>query len=155
MKKFLLIAALLFAGFAASAQPYNWAVGVRGAYGWGTLSAKHYFSESNALDLAGSVSIGKGWGWELAALYEWTYPVITDGFDFYFGAGPHGGTFMDENVTVVALGVQGVVGLEYTFSAIPLNLFLDYRPALTLNIGNNSGLGFGYSNIGLGIRIAF
>ena len=155
MKKFLLIAALLFAGIAASAQPYNWAVGVRGGYGWGTLSAKHYLNENNAFDFAGSVAIGSAWSWELAALYEWNIPVITDGFDFYFGAGPHGGSYVSNDAAAIRLGIQGVVGLEYTFDVIPLNIFLDYRPNFALQLGDNGGFGGYFNNVGLGIRIAF
>ena len=146
---------MLLAAVSVSAQSYNWAVGVRGAYGWGTLNAKHFINETNAYDISGSVAFGSNWGWDVAALYEWNLPVITDGLDFYYGAGPRVGASKVEEVNRFVIGVQGVVGIEYTFAAIPLNIFLDYRPGVDLSFGEGGGFGFGFSNVGLGIRIVF
>jgi len=74
----------------------------------------------------------------ISGLYErvlWTgeYP----GLNWFFGGGVHLG-FSDDNPDYIAsestavFGLDGIVGLEYTFDEIPLNLQLDVLPSVNL-----------------------
>ncbi|MBK9196563.1 MAG: hypothetical protein IPO17_16585 [Flavobacteriales bacterium] len=77
--------------------------------------------------------------------YLWQRPIGTvKGFEWYFGVGgqlrlqdyrydyrykeengPDWIVVYDQRVTELDLGADGVIGLEYTFSKVPISLFLD------------------------------
>lgn len=151
MKKLLLSAAVLFAGIMSYAQPYDWSVGARGSFGYGSINARHFLNSERALDLSGAFTFSGGW--DVSGIFEWSLPVINDDFDFYYGAGAHVGSAKVEDNIYVGLGVVGVVGLEYVVPSVPLCLFIDYRPRLSWEFGY--GLGFGSKDLGFGIRIHF
>ncbi len=69
----------------------------------------------------------------LTALYEyhWDLSALTvKGFSWYAGGGAHiGGREIDGTNKFLA-GVDGIAGLNYVFSGIPLNLSLDWKPAV-------------------------
>ena len=52
-----------------------------------------------------------------------------------------------------ALGVDGVIGLDYKVSSIPVNLSLDWQPSIEFGSGFNNG--FNGSWGGLAIRYTF
>lgn len=85
----------------------------------------------------------------MSGIYEWTQPVTDNGLEFYYGLGAQAGTHSE----YFSFGAVGVVGFEYAVPTIPLCFFLDYRPRLTCTSG--VGLGIGYSDLGLGLRIRF
>jgi hypothetical protein len=142
MKKALII--LLLAGllnFTLKAQDYKTSLGLRAGYPYG-LTIKHFVSEANAFEGI----LAANWGGFVAiALYEnehWTghYP----GFNWFWGLGAHIGSW-DNNPHVRStytgsiFGVDGIVGLEYTFDEIPLNLSLDLLPSVNLIGDTNWG----------------
>jgi hypothetical protein len=147
MKKTLLIS-LLFVGFAqvGQAQNYSNAIGLRGGL-YNGITFKHNLSEANYLE----VLFTSRWkGAALTALYEiHKSPFADKGFNWYYGAGGHIGAYQgkyvkwaDENRAYTAIGVDGIIGIEYTFTGAPFNLSLDYKPAFDL-IGNNGFFGDG------------
>lgn len=151
MKKILKLAILLaFTTSFANAQQYNTAIGVKGGFpGFGTLSIKHFFASPSAFEInlgGGSHSLF------VQALYE-RNSGISDGFDWYWGLGGHVGfwsrgynyRYNDEYYTGSYGAVDGVLGLEYTFSEIPLNLAVDAGPSMRL---------FPYVGFGFGGAIA-
>lgn len=144
MKKFLMMAALLITTLTVSAQDYNWAIGVRGGGANSGLTVKNNMG-SNAWEATAD------WGYgdylRLQGLYLWQQPVITDGFNFYYGAGAYVGSWASK----VGVGVEAVVGLEYKIPSLPIAFSVDYRP----NIGVLPNFGFGYSDIGLGVKFCF
>ena len=161
MKKILLIAAILIGSIQANAQSYNWGIGVRGGLSTAEISVKHPLS-TNALE----ATLGVAWnqGFRMSALYEWTIPVITDGFTFYYGLGANfggyshsstsqteSGSSVIETKTGFLIGAGGVAGLEYEIPVIPISAFFDYRPSL--NIGD--GVKFDFRNVALGLRFCF
>jgi len=156
MKKVFIAAFLFFGTICAGAQSYDWGIGLRGGYASSGLTAKCTFSQ-NAIEA--NVGISQKGNLRVSALYEWTLPVITDGFTLYYGAGPHIGTFTrsdsdpsDKDFSQgVLVGVMGIAGLEYEIPTIPFSIFVDYRPRL--NIGD--GLGLTPDDFGLGIRFCF
>ena len=144
MKKFLMMAALMVATLTVSAQDYNWAVGVRGGGANSGLTVKKN-NGANAWEATAD------WGYEnylrAQGLYLWQQPVITDGFNLYYGVGGYGGAWGQK----LGIGAEAVVGLEYKIPAVPIALSIDYRP----NIGVLPSFGFGYSDIGFGVKFCF
>ena len=157
MKKVVLLT-LLFAFFVVSsnAQEYRTSLGLRAGLPYG-LTIKHFLNKTNAIEgvLAGSYG-----GFIITGLYEnehWTgqYP----GLNWFWGVGGHVGfwdpernpNFNDTYTGSAVIGVDGIIGLEYTFEEIPLNLSLDLLPAVNL-IGYT---GWGGINGALSIRYVF
>ncbi len=159
MKKFLIITAFCLFSVAASAQDYNWAIGIRGGGNDSGVTLKHILSDYNALELTFNYQYPKDRmirSTVLSALYEWNVPVISEGFLFYYGFGAHIGaaTMKKEdsnNYGQIALGAVGVAGLEYKLYSVPLAFSLDYRPFFNLLPQVRGFIG----NIGLGIKFCF
>jgi hypothetical protein len=141
MKKLLFIF-ILTVGMAAAAsgQDYKTALGLRAGIPYG-LTVKHFFDKTNALE--GIVAGTRYGGFVISGLYEsvhWTgeYP----GLNWFVGGGAHIG-FWDEDPDYAdseaggVFGIDGIIGLEYTFDEIPLNLSLDILPSF--NIFGNTG----------------
>lgn len=146
MKKIILLATLaLLSASAVSAQNYKWAAGVRIGGEMSGLTVKHKFSAANAIE--GILAFPWDNGFLVTALYERHMPVISDGFNFYYGGGGQLGSWSND----FSIGVAGVVGLEYQIPRIPLLLSLDYKPVL--NIASDTR--FYLADIGLGIKVSF
>jgi hypothetical protein len=81
------------------------------------------------------------WGGVIATgLYQKHKNLGSDkAFRWYYGGGAHLGYHSRENVVdptpeqrrnaYINIGVDAIVGLEYTFPSFPLNLAFDYKPA--------------------------
>lgn len=156
MKKILII--LLFAVFTAvslKAQDYKTSLGLRAGVPYG-LTIKHFISKSDALE---GILASRWQGFVVTGLYErerWTghYP----GFNWFWGLGAHVGFWdagnnpnLNNTYNGAVLGADGILGLEYTFDEIPLNLSLDLLP--TVNIFGSTG--WGGINGALSIRYVF
>lgn len=126
---------LLVAGVRTSnAQDYNTGIGVRGGLSNG-ITIKHFLSEKNALEFL----VASRWrGYNITGLYEIHNDISgAPGLRWYYGLGGHIGRWKgysnhpwfpkEEYYTVV--GADLILGLEYTFEELPLNLGLDYKPA--------------------------
>lgn len=152
MKKILFILAL-FTTISASAQEYDWALGLR-------LGGTPGFTVKKAL---GGASAFEGIlspsdeGLLATALYERHGAFLDEpGLSWFYGAGGHIG-FWDEGNRgrfyrydgYYAIGVDGILGLEYSFASIPLNFSIDWKPAF--NIAEDPG--FYYGNAALSVRI--
>lgn len=154
MKKLLFIA-LLCIGSLAQAQEYDTSIGIRGGIASG-LTIKHFISYDAALE--GIISTRWG-GINLSALYEIHAPAFHEpGFNWYYGFGAHLGfwngnnaNWGEENKNYTALGVAGIIGLEYIFSEVPINLSLDYTPSFYFN----GPSGIQNDNFALSIRYIF
>ena len=141
MKKFLLTTAVFFCLISfATAQDYNTGIGFRGGFSNG-LTVKHFISQKGALE--GILSTRWG-GFEITGLYEIHNRAFNvDRLNWYFGFGAHLG-FWQGNKTKWATedraytvgGLDGILGLEYNFKAIPFNLSIDWKPQFNF---------FGYS----------
>ena len=142
MKKFLMMAALLVATLTVSAQEYNWAVGVRGG-GFSGITVKKN-NGGNALEAGVSFS---SIGLNVDGVYLLQQPVITEGFNLYYGGGAYVGLYSE----ALAVGAEGVVGLEYQIPGAPIAFSIDYRPAISV-IPN---VGFNFYNFGLGVKYCF
>lgn len=153
MKKVIIALALLLCGLGASAQNYDWGIGLRGGVFHGSLNAR-FCIEKNAVDIRVSVPYKtQGFNMGVDGTYEWRMPVITEGMEFYYGPGLMLGILPGADKGYFSLGFQGVAGLEFKIPRIPLAAFIDYRPQLYCAFGN--GLNFNAADLGLGIRFTF
>jgi len=147
MKKYIAISviALLMLGYNATAQEYKMALGIRLSSAPATVnnsvSFKYFLNENHALE--GLVSFDPV---AIGALYEFHRPLGAAGFQWYFGGGGFV-AFSGDDV----FGAMGVVGLDYKFQNLPLNLSLDWKPELNIV----KDISFEAAAIGLSIRFAF
>lgn len=147
----LVIAAL---SFSAQAQSYKTALGLRGGDPSG-VDFKAFISSTNALELiAGTGYFGHNFS--ITGFYQWQKPTgWTPNLDWYIGPGAHVGFwndyYRDEYKTGVLVGVDGIVGLEYTLDDIPLNFAIGMGPTFQLT----SGPGWYYWNGGFAVRYVF
>jgi hypothetical protein len=89
------------------------------------VSIKYFMNTTSALE--GLVSFGSRFG--IGALYEAHRPLnATPALKWYYGGGGYVG-FESGNTF---LGPTGVIGLDYKFEKIPLNLSLDWKPELDI-----------------------
>ncbi|MEP7278648.1 MAG: hypothetical protein ABI813_08405 [Bacteroidota bacterium] len=112
------------------AQDYKLGLGIRFSNASPTLSnsvsVKYFIRENSAVDAL--VSFG-GSRFGIGGLYEIHTPLnATAGLKWYYGGGGYIG-FQDHDTY---LGPTGVVGLDYKFENIPLNLSLDWKPELDI-----------------------
>jgi hypothetical protein len=135
------------------AQNYKTAVGARIGYPL-TLSGKYFINESIALEGNLGLRSFSGYRWvSLSAAGLKHKPLdVLDGLNWYYGAGLSVYFWRFETVSTFSsssLGLQGYVGLDYTFKKTPINITLDWTPTFFIN-GYTSGLGTRFG--GLGIR---
>lgn len=84
-------------------------------------------------------------------------PLNTAGLQWYYGGGAYLGFVKTYNATKninetnTNFGAQGVVGLDYKFVNLPLNLSLDWKPELNLV----SDINFEPAAIGFTARFTF
>lgn len=130
MKKKILIlaAALVVAVSAASAQEYEWGIGLRGGGIASGLDAKVNLDPANSLRMILSLSSGVSF----YGLYERHVPVIQRGFRFYYGAGAHLGTWSwsEEHKDQFTAGFDAVAGLEYKVLKAPFVFSAEWKPCL-------------------------
>ncbi len=158
MKKPLLLTFFMLCLFAfnAEAQNYKSAAGLRLG---SPLSAsyKTFLNESNAIEAFASFRSFSGYSWfALNGAYQIHKPISSvDGLNYYYGAGAGvyfwSFDFIDSSETTT-IGIQGYLGLDYTFEDTPINLTVDWIPTYFLS-GFSSGFGGGFGS--LGIRYTF
>ncbi len=155
MKKVLVTLTLVFCSFCAFSQVnYNQAIGVR-LIGGTTISYKNHFSGENNMEL--QVAFWKN-GTRVAGLYEFNYPISgLNGLNFILGPGIHFGRWNNKykegkNIRSGSeFGIDGIIGLDYGFSKIPINISVDWQPSLILAGGSDFTPNLG----GIGLRYTF
>jgi hypothetical protein len=150
MYKKLLIVSALFSVFAAngSGQSAGFGAGIMVGEPTG-ISLKSWLSRTNAWDA------GIAWGFEKQGALHLHADYLWHNFDLikidkgrlplYYGIGARF-LFADDT----HFGIRGVIGLNYLFADIPLDLFLELVPIFDLVPG--TGIGF---NGAFGIRYFF
>lgn len=156
MKKIIIAIVAVFAiSTAANAQFSGIGVRLGGGQGYGAeLSTLWNFGNRVEIDL--------GWSngdhyndLSLTGIYQWQ-GEIGSGFGWFAGVGARLAYWSWEDGYAtsdsdIALGLAGQAGVEYQFSAIPIQLSLDIRPCFYL-IPNTS---FHWGDIAFGIRYIF
>lgn len=112
--------------FNASAQDYKVGVGIRLSNATPTLSnavtVKYNMTQQHSLE--GIISFGTRFG--IGGLYEINKMTTVQGLNWFYGGGAYVG-FQDGDTY---LGPTGIIGLDYKFPNVPLNLSLDWKPEL-------------------------
>ncbi len=134
--KSLFLIALVSTGiiYNASAQElsgepgYRFGLGVRLSNSSPTLNnsitGKYFVTNQNAIE--GMLSFGSRFG--IGGLLEIHKPTNIEGLRWFYGAGAFVG-FEDSDTY---LGPTGIVGIDYKFPNVPINLSLDYKPELNI-----------------------
>jgi hypothetical protein len=152
MRNSLVILVLFAVTTFSYSQNYKTAIGIKGGYpGYGSLNGKHFLNSKTAIE--GSIGGGTNTLW-LQGLYELNFS-LEQGLNWYAGGGANVGfysfknTITNERTSNMILGLNGIVGIEYTFEDFPLNVALDTGP--NLRIINSFGFGWG---AGIAVRYA-
>jgi hypothetical protein len=136
------------------AQNYKTAVGARIGYPL-TLSGKYFIDESIAVEANLGLRAFSGYSWvALSAAGLKHKPLdVLDGLNWYYGAGLSVYFWRFERITTLSssssLGLQGYLGLDYTFKKSPINVTIDWTPTFFIK-SFTPGLGTRFG--GLGIR---
>lgn len=137
MKK-IILSALLFlcVSFSSFSQDYQTGIGFRGGL-FNGLTIKHFVSSNTAFETL----ITSRWkGIEFTELYEIHHQIAgLNGLNLFYGVGAHLGFYNGDHTNwgtpgdqYMAFGVDGILGLEYSFSELPLNISLDWKPEYNL-----------------------
>ncbi len=125
---FLLILSFCVYTQQSAAQPYRLGLGVRLSNSTPTLNnaitGKYFITDYSAVE--GIVSFGSRFG--AGALLELHKSFNIPGLSWMYGAGAYVG-FQDKNTY---LGPTGILGLDYKFHEVPINLSLDWKPELDI-----------------------
>jgi hypothetical protein len=135
---FLLISGLCVAT-TLSAQDYKTALGIRLSSSApmvnNSITLKHFLNEKTAIEALFSF----GDPLALGAMVEVHKPIgSTPGLKWFYGGGGYLAFVKEYNAeknrdeTSTNFGGQGVIGLDYKFVNLPLNLSLDWKPELNL-----------------------
>ena len=128
MKKIGIISTLFLSmliSVSGQAQSYKMGVGIRISNSApvinNSISFKYFFSQQTAVE--GLLSFGDPVG--IGVLLEKHKPIAASDLNFFYGGGIYFGFSGTRNV-----GGQGVLGLDYKFTSVPINLSLDWKPEL-------------------------
>lgn len=135
MRRIILIFILVFgiAGL-SGAQEYKTGVGLRAGISAG-LTLKHFINDKAAFE---GLLTTKWSGFDMTGLYE----IHGQAFDvehlnWYYGFGGHVGFWNGSNTprssmtgSYAAIGVDGILGIEYCFTEAPINIGLDWKPVI-------------------------
>lgn len=156
MKKLIVVSGLMltalsgaFAQSNISSQSYKTAAGVK--FYPGAVTVKHFLDGKSAVE-------GLGYfynhGTRITGLYELHFAIPdAPGLQWYIGPGAHLGFYSSKWGSGAAVGIDGVLGLDYKFKGAPLNLSLDWQPSF--EFGNRRNKGFNGDWGGLAIRYVF
>ena len=155
MKKIspLLILFISFTVVKLNAQDYKTSLGIRlssaGPAINNSVSFKHFLNSNTAIEALFTIDPKVAIG----ALYEIHKDIPSaEGLKWFYGGGAYIGFDSDKtNPSRSLAGAQGVIGLDYKFPYIPINLALDWKPELNL-IDN---INFEPAAIGFSIRFVF
>ncbi len=149
MKKLLTILFFtLITGFAmaqnetANSNEYKTAIGVKLWDGAG-LNLKTFLTDKTALEFVGFFNKN---GTRITGLYEIHGNLNTEGnLRWYIGFGGHASLYRYAK----GGGIDAVLGMDYKFSNIPLNLALDWQPSVEFGVGSLNGFAGNYGGFAI------
>ena len=160
-RKLIIISSILILSFNLKAQDYTTSLGLR-LGGWENgITLKHFLGDGAAIE---GILSTRWRGYNITGLYEIQNAIDdVDGLNWYIGGGAHIGHFDDRyhngwgnstGTTYTVIGVDGIIGLEYIFADAPINISLDWKPALNLTGYGNSSPFWG-DNGAISVRYKF
>lgn len=125
---------ILLLPLCAQAQDYQTGIGLRGGFAGG-ITVKHFINNRHAVE---GILTGRSRGFELTGLFEIHQQAFnTDRLQFFYGFGAHIGIWNGNgprwgapDLSYPMVGIDGIVGLEYSFREVPISLSLDWKPSL-------------------------
>lgn len=150
MKSMLILTVALIVSSASFAQPngstYQTAIGAK--FYPGAFSIKHFTQKDRALE---GLAYFWNYGFRFTGLYEIHGDVNgAPGLKWYIGPGAHIGFWNDTwknryptRENGVAIGVDGILGLDYKVKGAPLNFSIDWQPSFNF-------IGYSYFESGWG-----
>ncbi|MBC7830072.1 MAG: hypothetical protein H7122_20165 [Chitinophagaceae bacterium] len=112
----------------ASAQDYRFGVGVRLSNATPTLNnsitGKYFITQTSAIE--GIISFGSRFG--IGGLLEIHKPFSVQGLSWFYG----GGAYVGFEGGSTYLGPTGIIGMDYKFANVPLNISIDWKPELDI-----------------------
>jgi hypothetical protein len=141
-------------------QEYKNAVGVK--FYPGALTAKHFF---NHLIAAEAVNYYYGKSVRFTGLLEFNFDIEqVPGLKWFAGPGVHVSFAKYNSQATTFLGIDGILGLDYKFNGVPINVSVDWQPSFEFGeepTYNNiqyhikDGPGFTGSWAGIAVRYTF
>ena len=132
---------------------YSQAIGIKFP---GGLSITYKKFVTNTNNIEGELTTWNK-GLRVAGLYEFNFYSFNqvEGLAWFVGPGAHIGFWKDtvgkSYGSKADLGIDGIIGLDYKFKDLPINVSVDWQPAVTL-VGT---AGFTPAYGGLAIRYVF
>ena len=150
--KRLLVSLFMMSTLAVTAQnDYGFGIGVRGGFENG-LTVKAATGEASALE---GIFALRWNSFQATALWQRANDLSSSGnLNLFYGAGGHVGAYGTEyrfypedqaDDQIINVGLDAIVGLEYTFDAIPFSVALDAKPAIDLIYPSPVYMGAGLS----------
>ena len=128
--------------FSLTAQEYNSAIGMRLGSPL-SISYKTFINDQDAIEVFGSFKSFSSYSWfALSGAYQKHNDVgfvDVENLKWYYGGGlslyfwSFQSNFIIKNGSGTSIGVNGYLGLEYTFPNNPFSVSLDWTPTLFLN----------------------
>jgi len=131
----------LFAFLYANAQDYNTGIGLRGGL-YNGITIKHFLSSNTAFE---AILTSRWKGVVATGVFEIHGRVFSaERLNWYAGLGGHVGfwngeytNWGDTGKSYTVIGMDGILGLEYNFEQVPINISVDWKP--TYNFYGYSG----------------
>ena len=120
------------------------------------ITYKQFNQQNKAVEILGYFTLD---GFRATVLFEKYSPIAdVDNLSWYIGYGGHLGLWSEEwkksnpnHSAGIALGVDGILGLDYKIKNAPLNLSIDWQPSF--NFVGSSYFESGWA--GIGVRYTF
>jgi hypothetical protein len=138
MKKLVILLMLLWGGKCLAgdellrtrlvgSSTYKAGIGLRGGFASG-ITFKYFFDDHSAIEVIATPGYRKG-TW-ITGLYEYHVEAFgISGLNWYYGGGGHFGALGSS----AAVGIDGILGLEYKIFEVPFTLGVDVKPMLNFN----------------------
>jgi hypothetical protein len=118
------------------AQEYKTGIGIR-AGNFSGLTIKHFNSSRTAVE---GLLTTRWQGFSATLLYEVHHRAFDVAhLNWYYGGGAHLGFYNGSHTywgtygrAYTVVGIDGILGIEYTFEELPINIGIDWKPSLNL-----------------------
>ena len=131
----IIFMSLPYYGLFGQKHDYVDALGLRGGLATG-ITYKHFLNKTNAIE---GILTTRWQGFSATGLYE-IHDVAfeTANLFWYYGGGAHLGFYdnymntpwLDKDESAVLTGIDGIIGIEYNIREIPVNISVDWKPAI-------------------------
>ena len=153
MKKIIIVTLFTaVTAFGFSQSTYKQAMGIKLPGGY-SITYKKFLTQNNNIEAQATV-----WnkGFRVSGLYEFNfYNLNVDGLAWFAGPGVHVGfwknAYQKDYNSKADLGIDGILGLDYKFANIPINVSVDWQPSVTLA----GSAGFTPAYGGVAVRYTF